>query len=63
MNRERTMKANALGILLGFMTYVVLNHVFVIDSLFLEAGVVAAIAAVIYVGLKLLERSKRQENQ
>ena len=56
------MKANALFIVLGFMTYVVLNRVFGIDNLLLEAGIVAAVAAVVYVGLKLVERSKRQKS-
>lgn len=56
------MKANALFFVLGFMLYAVLNRVFEIDSLLLEAGIVAAVAAVIYVGLKLVERSKRQES-
>ena len=56
------MKSGALGFLLGFMTYVVLNRVFSIDNLVLEAGIVAAVAAVIYVGSRLVERSKRQDN-
>ena len=57
------MKTNTLlGIVLGVVLYVVLNRVFVIDSLWLEAGIVVAVAAVIYLGLKLVERSKRQES-
>ena len=56
------MKTGALGFVMGLMTYAVLNHVFGIDNLLLEAGIVAAIAVVIYVGLKLVERSKRQES-
>lgn len=56
------MKANALFIVLGSVLYFVLNRVFGIDNLLLEAGIVAAVAAVIYVGLKLVERSKRQKS-
>ena len=56
------MKATALFIVLGLMLYVVLNRVFGIDSLLLEASIVAAVAAVIFVGLKLVERYKRQKN-
>ena len=56
------MKANALFIVLGCVLYFVLNRVFGIDNLLLEAGIVAAVAAVIYLGLKLVERSKRQKS-
>jgi mannose/fructose/N-acetylgalactosamine-specific phosphotransferase system component IIC len=56
------MKANALFVVLGFALYLVLNRVLLIDNLLLEASIVAAVAAVIYVGSKLVERSKRQEN-
>ena len=56
------MKANALYFVLGLMTYVVLNRVFVIDSLLLEAGIVVAVAAVLYVGSKFVERSKRRKS-
>jgi mannose/fructose/N-acetylgalactosamine-specific phosphotransferase system component IIC len=56
------MKANVLFVVLGFVFYFVLNRVFGIDNLLLEAGIVSAVAAVIYVGLKLVERSKRQKS-
>jgi len=56
------MKANALYVILGIATYFVLSRVFEINNLLLEAGIVAAVAAVIYVGSKLVERSKRQKS-
>ena len=56
------MKATAIFIVLGFVTYFVLNRVFGIDNILLEAGIVAAVATVIYVGLKLVERSKSKKS-
>ena len=56
------MKATAIFIVLGIVTYFVLNRVFGIYNLLLEAGIVAAVATVIYVGSKLVERSKRQKS-
>lgn len=56
------MKSGTLGFILGFMTYVVLNRVFSIDNLVLEVGIVAAVAVILYVGSKLVERSKRQKS-
>ena len=56
------MKANALFIVLGFIISAVLDLVFGIDSLWLKAGIIAAVATVVYVGLKLVERAKHQES-
>ena len=56
------MKANALFVVLGIALYFVLNRVFEINNQLLEIGIVAAVGTVIYVGLKLVECSKRQES-
>ncbi|MDJ0916547.1 MAG: hypothetical protein QNJ05_02210 [Woeseiaceae bacterium] len=56
------MKSKALYFLLGLMTYVVLNRVIGVDSLLLEVVIVAAFAAVLYVGLKIKERSKHPKS-